>query len=344
MKKYELTQTDYEQMNSLIKIMSLIDDLYLKLYDLEISDQKNTAQYKKIVDYLNALVEKENKKYKEYNLTQARSLAWIDYLITNKIPTTSKFNIETIIQQDYSNRIIKRILNRLISNVDSCELEDKDLFYDVKKELESEGLNLPNELITHSITSSVRIKNSLECDIFNLYLSFLGESINNDKLKSIKKQLINSKYNFSFINKNIEISMIPNKFEIDTTLYISSKVIAELQYISPSLYTFLKDSYGIKILLEQIIELLKIEDIDYNNPKKIITSILRQNLIKSILLTLSDETIKDVKREYKNIIEKDFYTLSPLSNDMSKGLVNYCFESVKKEKNKLNVLSLKKNN
>ena len=232
----------------------------------------------------------------------------------------------------------------MFCSVESSEKDNNILFSEVKKEIEKEGLDLSDEFITHSITSSIRIKNSLECDVFNLYLSLLGESINNDNFKSIKNKLINSKYNFSFINKNIETNLISNNFELDTTLYISSKMIAELQYINPGLYTFFKDSYGVKMLTDQIIEMLKISDDDYVNITKLTTSVLRQNLIKAILLTLNTETIKDIENGYKEIIKKEINTSNSFSNNMSKGLINYCFENIKEEKNKLNVLTLINNN
>ena len=344
MKKYDLTQTDFSQINQLIKITSLIDDLYIKLYELEIDNKKETCEYKKIISYLNILLEKETNKYKEYNLIEAKCFAWIDYLSKNKLQKNDQIDIETILTQNYFNRVIKRILNRLYNNIESSKSYNNSLFDGLKKEMKSNGFELPNIAITHSINSSIRIRKALESDIYNLYLSLLEETISNDTFKSVKNELIKSKYNFSFINKNVESCMIINNFKINPELYIGSKMVAEIQGISLDLYVFFKDSYGIRMLTQQFVEMLKIEDIDYNNPSKLTTSILRQNLIKSILLTISDETIKDVKKEYKEIIEKDFDTLKPLSNDMSKGLINYCFENTKSTRNKLMILSLRKNN
>lgn len=65
MKKYNLTQSDYDQINSLIKLTALIDDLYIKLYELEINNKKDLEEYNKIINYLNLLLEKENEKYKD---------------------------------------------------------------------------------------------------------------------------------------------------------------------------------------------------------------------------------------------------------------------------------------
>lgn len=342
MQDYNLTKTDYDEINNLIKLTRLIDDLYFKLYELEIENKKETEEYKKLIGYLNILLEKESNKYKECNLKVSKCVGWVNYLLDDKLPPSVQLDFETILNQDYSHRTIKRILNRLLNIIESSKIYNETISNDLKNDIGKRGIKLPKEAIDHSVTSSVRIRKSLESDIHNLYLSLLEEKINDGVYKSIKNDLINSKYNFSFMNKDIELGMIANNFKTSSTLYIGSKMISQLQYIDESLYNFFKDSYGIKMLMEQIVELLKIEDADYNNRKKLTTSILRQNLINAILLTISNEIINDIKREYKVIIAKEFYTLNPTSNDMSKGLINYYLENAVNEKNKLNVLSLKK--
>jgi len=342
MANYNLTKTDYNEINNLIKLTQLIDDLYVKLYELEINNKKETPEYKKFIGYLNILLEKESNKYKEYNLTVSKCSGWVNYLLDDKLPESTQFDFKISLNQDYSYRAIKRILNRLLNIIESSKIYNDTISNDLKNDIGKRGIKLSEEAINHSVTSSVRMRKSLEFDIHNLYLSLLEGKINDGVYKSIKNDLIHSKYNFSFMNKDIEIGMVANNFKIDPTLYIGSKMVSQLQYIDESLYNFFKDSYGIKMLMEQIVELLKIEDEDYNNRNKLTTSILRQNLINAILLTISDEIINDIKKEYKEMIETDFYALNPISNDMSKGLINYYLENTPNEKNKLNVLSLKK--
>lgn len=342
MKNYNLTNFDYDQIINLMKLTMSINELYTKLYKLEINNKKDTEEYKKEVELLKILLDEETKTYKEYNLTQAKSMEWIGYLISKKSSNIIKTDIETIMNQDYNSRIVNRIINKLYSNIEVSRI-DNIIFSSIKEEIKNDELDIPDEFITNSITSSLKIRKSFECDIFNLYLSFLSEKIKDGNFKSIKNQLIDSKYNFSFINKNIEDSMISKNFELDNTFYIGSKMTAELYRITPELYTFLKDTYGLQMLLDQIIELLKIADDDYSNTTKLTTAVLRQNLIKAILLTFDDETLIDVKSEYKDVMEKEIYSIKSKSNNMSKGIINDCFKNIQKERNKVNVLSLNKN-
>ena len=72
MVSYNLTETDIEDIEMLIRITKTIDSLYCQLYELEIYGLKDTPEYKKVLDNLNISLEVENNKYQELDLTYER--------------------------------------------------------------------------------------------------------------------------------------------------------------------------------------------------------------------------------------------------------------------------------
>ena len=96
-----------------------------------------------------------------------------------------------------------------------------------------------------------------------MYLSILEDFINNNNYQIFKNQLINSKYNLSFTNKEIEKNLVNNSFSIPKEIYISSTLITEINGLPQKVYEVLTDSYVLETIKEQMIAILEIGDMDY---------------------------------------------------------------------------------
>jgi len=341
MEVYRLEKKDFEQINNLIKTTSSIDNLYKKIYALEIDGKKDSEDYKKLLDYLNIAIEVETKLYNEYNLNSSKCIAWAEYLLSDRLPDGFENDMESIMKQDYSNRIIRRILSVLVHKIVSNHKNVKEMLpTEIMELMKQLGMPNPDKIVSQAVYSSIEIQKAFEKDILNSYLAFLQEFLQKEEYRNFRSQLINSKYNIAFINKEIENSMISNNFDIPDTLYVNSRFVADLLQMDLDLYKLLKNSYGVKTSTQQISEIIEIGDLDYSDPIKATTSILRQCLMRAAFLLMSDEVISDVNYEFHEFVEDKKYLDRHPNDRISEQLIINCFRSIKKDKNKPNVLSL----
>lgn len=340
MDKYILNSSDFELINNLIKTTSSLDTLYKKMYELEINDKKQTEEYQKLLDYLNISLEVEDKLYSEANLSYSRCIAIVNFILNKKLPDKFLNDVESIMQQDYSNRVLRRILSVLVHKI----LED---YENIKEMLPNEIIDLmhqigmpnPDKVVSHAIYSSIELQKAFEKDTLNGFLVFLQEFIDGKDYRFYKNDLISAKYNTAFINKSIESEMVNNKFEIPETFYVNSRFVADITQTDLELYNLLKNLYGVKESTKQISEIIELGDMDYSNSKKAITSILRQCLMRANFLLMSDEAISDVNYEFHEFVEDKKYLDRHPHDRISEQLIVNCFKAIKKDKNKPCVLS-----
>ena len=340
MEKYILKSKDYEFINNLIKTTNSIDSIYRKMYDLEINGKKDTEDFNQILDYLSMAIEVEEKLYKEANLSYLQCIAIADYILQDKLPDGFLNDTESIMNQCYDNRVLRRILSILVHKIISDHESVRQMLPEEIIELmEQLGMPNPDKLVSQAIYSSIELQKAFERDIFNGYLAILQEFIVSNTYKNFRNDLIRSKYNTSFINKQIENDMISSKFDIPDTFYVNSRFVADLTQTDLELYKMLKNLYGVKESTKQISEVIEIGDMDYSDSKKAITSILRQCLMRSAFLLMSDEVISDVNYEFHEFVEDKKYLDRHPHDRISEQLIVNCFKAIKKDKNKPCVLS-----
>ena len=134
--------------------------------------------------------------------------------------------------------------------------------------------------------------------------------------------------------------MISNNFVIPKTFYANASLAVDLNQIDLSLFCILKNSYGINESTKQISEIIAISDLDYSDIIKTTTSILRQCLIRSSFLLITDEIVSDMNYKFHKFVESKKYLEKYQTNYISKQLVINCFKGVKRDRNKQRVLSL----
>lgn len=294
-----------ERTNSLTKTVSSIETLYKKLCELEIKQKKDTFEFSKTLDYLSIALEVENKTIEILNRNDCGK--WIEHFSMQEFYGEMLNDIESLIHQNYNDRISRRIFNML--------------FYKIMNELDYDDKDNINDDI---VSNTVKIDEALKKDRMKFYLIFLNEFINNEEYYDDKKYLIKAKYNAVFINKSIEKYMMLNKFKLPKKTYFSSESLASELKIDKDLYRILRNSFGLELAVNQIQEILKE---DYSNDT--ILPILRQCLLRTSFLFLDEENLIDLNLDFLELLDKNY-----IDNEVGKQLVIESFNNVCKDRSK----------
>ncbi len=335
MKNYKIKDDDYLQIENLIKITNSIEDLYDKMYELEIANKQNSEEYQKLIEYLKIAVGVENNIYLNLKLKTCKCITLIKYLMNDKFPCNFHANLESIMNCDYKDRVIRRIINILLNEIvmhSSTSInfaKNEDLMnifkcfvtYDV------------NDTLILKVSNYIKVQHIFENSLFDYYLTYLNKLIDDEKYDSFKNDLISSKYNLSFINKSVENKMIYNKFSICDKIYDTD--IMTSVYSDCKLNIQIKDHFGTYILINQAGQLFEIDDNKYLDPSNIITSLLRDCLIKSLLLFLSDDTLKNSYLAFYETVNDKKYTEFYKNYTISRNIIERNFKDVKREKKKI---------
>lgn len=337
---YKFDSKEIEKIDRLLNITTSIDETYTGLYRLELDGKKNTDEYRKLLDYLKSLKNIENNLYNDENLTLEKCSMWANYILSNKVHKNFFDGIEGIIIRDQKNRVFMRILGilkkKVIYDADNItRLMPKEMTDLLKNQ------NIPNldKLTNYAIKSNIDINKAIEKDTFNGFLLFLQEFTNNDKYLDIKNELLQTKYDISFIDIDVENDMINNTFNIQNVLYEYARFTADLYQMPLEALNMVKNQNGSRNALIQISEIIKIKDEDYNDKEILITSILRQCLLKASLLSLTDNLIDDVNFKFHEIIDCPEYLSKNPQNNISENIIINCFKGIKKDREKQNTIS-----
>ena len=334
MKKYYLSGEEVGKINRLLENSKAIEGLYDKLYELEINGKKDSDEYKKQIGFLKISIDLENRIYKKYNFSTEKKLVIIKYLIGYKFSKGYIDDEDSIMNQEYDEFFIRRVVRNLLNQV----TETKEGF----KEIHSDEQEESNKNIDFSM-KVVKVLKELNEDIYNSYLLFLQENIDSEDYRCYKNDFIKAKYKLVFIYDKLENKMINNNFTITKDLYLNSKFMSDLYHIDLDTYNFMKDDYCEKISSKQILDFLDVEDLDYNDRMKSISAILRMCYIRACLLMMSNDKIDDVNYVFHDYIEDEEYLNNHSNDTISEKLIISCFKSLKKDRTKVKRLSLKIN-
>jgi len=341
MRNFSINKEDLEYIERLLKINTNINKIYSKLCTLEIEGKKSTEEYTKQLEYLSIFIEEEEKLYNKPNITTTRLLSWAKFIFEQK--RLNSFDIkENLMNQNYDNKILTRVINTILSKITKnynnlVNLSNKELI----NIMTMFGMNITKKLSNDDISKRIIIKNNIENDIYRAFLSLLQEQMETPNQKLFKNNLITAKYNTIFINRNIESHLLTNNFTININTYINSDIVSDLLQIEKELNTLSKNILGVTIANQEIYELLEISDIDYNDITKVTTSILRQCMLNASLLFISDDMIEEIKNIINEFIQDIEYENIHPNNTISNILINNCFNTIKKNKEKMKTLSLK---
>ena len=118
-----INDEEFNLFNRLIRISRMLEDLYSKLYNLELNNEKDSALYNKYLNYLLMVLDMEKESYLKLNLDQDKVYNYLIF-INNTYHLDKDFtDLESIILSKYDKRIIRRIIAKLLDI-----LPNKDAF------------------------------------------------------------------------------------------------------------------------------------------------------------------------------------------------------------------------
>ena len=148
METYQFSAEDICQIANLIKMYQSLDELYKRLYALEITNQKDSSNYQQKLKMLNEMVSSINIKYKEYQLIPPKSIGWYIFLVKKvewegKDKLVDTTDIESLMTLNYDYRYMRRLLTTLkntivydyevhncLFNNENNGLEQSQMFYE----------------------------------------------------------------------------------------------------------------------------------------------------------------------------------------------------------------------
>ena len=305
MNNFNINKNDLEQLEAILRNNRNIENIYQKLYTLELENKKDTAEYSKLLEYLRIVIEVEDSLYKKANLTIEKTLSWLKFLNNAK---------------NLNNTILIRITNYLYQNLiknykELTKLPNKE----IKNILDMSGITLTsnNNENKEEICKCIFIKETIMQDILYIFLSFLEEHINDQKEKIFRNELLVTKYNAIFINKNMETYPLKHNFELPDNPYIIFPLIRIINDVNETTCHNITNLLCNKIAINEIYELLELSDWDFNKKDKASSVITRECMLKSVLILMDDKNISDVNYVFHEYIEDKDYELIHPNNKIS---------------------------
>lgn len=325
MEKYEITQEDIEQIQTLKKIVKKIEETYQTLYQLDISNKKESIEYSTAIEKLSNYILLEEEHYKYCNLSFKKIEAWKNYILENNVSNQfNEFAIDSVINTDYKELVYKRIIQTLKYL--------KNQTKDAKDEYKNLGLLNPDDDAEKIVKSTSLLIDNIEIDTIRIYLNLIKNNSNLDK-----KDKILHIYNLCFINKNLEQELIENKFEIPNEVYITSKLIADANYLKTEDYDYIKDEYTTQNASIQILELLRIKNNQHKNIAYKNLLLFKELFLRANFAMTSDQELENFNYMYNSVLSDALTKDSNLSED----LITKCFLCIKKDKSRSLILSFK---
>ncbi|MDO4963824.1 MAG: hypothetical protein Q4E75_07010 [bacterium] len=166
-----MNEKDFKNIADILEVSKQINELYEKLYNLEINNMKDSSEYYNLLNYLKTSINIENKLYNNTCVGANKAKSWFDYILNNKVPENLLSNFESIILQKYDYNEYRRMLN----------------FLDKKYETEEKTTiqNLPIELSKMFDKLKKEFDDRIDISYVDLY-SILYFELNNASASSFK--------------------------------------------------------------------------------------------------------------------------------------------------------------
>lgn len=337
MEEYTLVSRDYQWLKEVIKNTESIESIYKKLCELEINGQKDSEEYKNYLDYLKIALEVEDQIYSSSKIDFFRGNALFNYIVEDRLPERTLTEKESLIAQDYDSRVLRRILgnlNKLIvsdyKNVEQVAIPPQLILL-----MRVLGMNDVDQRVSNAVYSGVEIKNAIDHDILNGFLTFLGELLKDPKYEEYKSNIIATKYNAAFVDRGIEADMLNNSFELPDGFYLSVNFAAGVCETPQELLDQLKNHQGLEESTHHLMGLIKMHDKDYEDKKKVFGALLRQCFVRSSFLLMDEKLLREFNRHFHEFVISDDY-LEEYPNDyIGQQKAFDCFDTTVEDKKRL---------
>lgn len=296
MAKYELTKDDIKFVDNLIKIVRYRENVYVELCDLEVCNIKDQYIIDNIYEQLDYAFAKEKEIMGYLKENDNRINAIVEYISNKYDYHDSPTDDVCVSTMDISNRDIKRAL---------ALLNDKRIKID----------NNSNEnFLDKMLNNSLILKSAVDLDYYLGYLYFIQEYIDDQMDLSVRRKLIQCKYNLYFLNPKLEETMYDDKFNVNNRLYQSSKMVADYLGISDEAYYDLIHIEGFESGNENINNIANLKEEELHKDAVGILSF--SAFIKSSLLMLDNTGISLLKERSKekinNLSQEDYLKIDIL--------------------------------
>lgn len=301
-------------LKKLLELSKTILTKYTELYELEISNLKNTYRYDDIIKEIKELKQKENEIYSKMN-EDVLSKTLLEVL---KIYKVNQSEIVYILNDKFEKDIA---LERIYKNLKA-------------KEKQIKINNISDSILCFDLGEEIVI------DTLTGTLFYLEQEINNTKDTELKKILTTNKYLFLFSEPFLEERQIENKFKIEDNYYVGSKLSSQIYGIEDNIYEDGIQQINSAISQSQISKLFIVNDNEIDNNKG--NYILRKLLLISSLTSLDKENLNDQQEHLLNLIS-DLKTM--VDNNRNKNSLDFLLNIFKElNKYKANRLELSLNN
>ena len=289
-----LTKEDYENLKKLFFITKKIKWAYENLAILEIDNKKDTEEFTKWTNYLQALLELEEQIYTIIGKNPKKISDILDFILGN-----DPYNITDVLiylNNDSEEDILRtRVAARFDYLLNTIPFSEEDEYFEEEEEENEEEYT---ELITEEAIEDMEndffyqanVDLMLEQDVINTILKMLQNHINNSEYTNIKDDLIKFKYKLAFSFKFIEEEFLTNNFTINDTLYWQTKMYTDVKVKGNQDLKESKNSHAEDLLYEQYGYLLGMFYADLNDKQNYARAIMIEIFIRTGLI-LADEDI-----------------------------------------------------
>lgn len=341
MEVFKFDISDFEKLETLLEISTEISNVYDKLCELEINNQKDSNEYTILLNKLKKLIDKETQEYQKRNFTHEDCIKYLK-LFESKINISAMDSriTNTLIHKD--NRIIRRIMNNLLNILDRSKgFHQKVLEVGMSSPISSMMENITKEELLKGIENGAKVQTAIDNDIHSMFLSILEEAISYKSNTNYKNELIKAKYCILFAHKNMESMFIEMNFNIPDNIYTSSKIINQLLNQTEISYKLIKHMKLKSMAKHDINFLLNFNDAEYDNRKFFFDSIITSCHIRAILSLMEENDVNDFNQEIHDVLDSPKYLSKHLNDRISENIVISYFRYFKKDREKVRTLAAK---
>lgn len=332
-----------EELIMLIRICESIQETYGEMASVEKQNKRDTEEFRKLVERLNATRKVEKNIIEKINLT-SQTVKDIVKEVSNIYNEAQNIS-DTIVlnnQETENNLPVARIVQRLKSaiSLDAKQILMEAMQSIIPKELLESGELIIDEKAYKDYSGQAETRLSVRRDISIIIYKFLEEAILLETNIEIKNALIDYKYSLIMLDSNIEETLMSSMYQPLENLHIESEIIAAILQVSPNEYTKHKNEIALRTLNREIGISMETYDYEIDYPKIKSAIIFRNAIIKSCLELLSPAKVKEYQERFiEKINSKQYLELhySPRVRD----LISLDFETIGQQLDGISRLTLK---
>ncbi len=322
-----MTDKDNKEIQILINLTEVINEKYSTLCELENKGKKSSSQYQNSLGELWYAKKAEEWFYETKLNSYEKCKVWFWTLFYRTSFDDITLDIGVLESRDGEEIFYKRILNILFEKLTTFDEFYKDLIREYTEdklvELKRAGMDFFNVADETIASDCCWFRSAFTKDILQYYLFFLNILMENEEFPVFQNDFVFTKYCLAFVNKEIEKDMLARDFEIPKEMYFSSGFLASLLGRNKNYYIFLKDTYGEKVAIALMENMIGVLDSEYEDELEALDAILKHCLLCASFAMMSKSQIRTMQKFYEKVLCDG----ENAKNLCSKEIINDCFSS-----------------